>query len=69
MTPPKSCAHLVLVPVGRRSLAQVRQSIREGGQWEEYLPSSHADLGLERAIGAGGQPLAVKSRATSALTV
>jgi len=36
-----------------------RQSIRDGGQWEEYLPSSHADLGLQRAIGAGGQPLEV----------
>jgi len=36
-----------------------RQSIRDGQQWEDYLPSSHADLGLRRALGAGGQPLEV----------
>ena len=36
-----------------------RQSIRDGGQWEDYLPSAHADLGLRRATGAGGQPLEV----------
>jgi len=36
-----------------------RQSIRDGAQWEEYVPSAHADLGLTRAIGAGGQPLEV----------
>jgi len=36
-----------------------RQTIRDGGQWEEYLPSTHADLGLKRAMGPGGQPLEV----------
>ena len=36
-----------------------RQSIRDGSQWEDYLPSSHADLNLRRALGAGGQPLEV----------
>lgn len=36
-----------------------RQTVRDGGQWEEYVPSSHADLGLRRATGAGGQPLEV----------
>ncbi|MCO4769557.1 MAG: alpha-glucan family phosphorylase [Deltaproteobacteria bacterium] len=36
-----------------------RQTIRDGAQWEDYIPSSHADLGLGRALGPGGQPLEV----------
>ncbi len=36
-----------------------RQTIRDGVQTEEYIASSHADLGLGRAIGPGGQPLEV----------
>ncbi len=36
-----------------------RQTIREGAQWEEYNASTHAELGLKRALGPGGQPLEV----------
>lgn len=36
-----------------------RQTIRDGVQVEDYIRSSHADLGLGRAMGPGGQPLEV----------
>jgi starch phosphorylase len=36
-----------------------RQRIVGGGQVEEYVPYTHAELGLRRAVGPGGQPLEV----------